>query len=51
LAERSQSEGLDEITRREIKRLGVAAGESERDSLQAFMEQSADESGGWFGDR
>jgi excisionase family DNA binding protein len=22
----------------------------ERDSLQAFMEQSADESGGWFGD-
>ena len=23
----------------------------ERDSLQAFMEQSADESGGWFGDR
>jgi hypothetical protein len=51
LAERSQSEGLYEITRREIKWLGVAAGESERDSLQAFMEQSADESGGWFGDR
>ena len=23
----------------------------ERDSLQTFMEQSADESGGWFGDR
>jgi excisionase family DNA binding protein len=23
----------------------------ERDSLQTFMEQSADKSGGWFGDR
>jgi excisionase family DNA binding protein len=40
------------INARKIKaaRIGRAV-RIERDSLQAFMEQSADESGGWFGDR
>jgi excisionase family DNA binding protein len=40
------------INARKIKaaRIGRAM-RIERDSLQAFMEQSADESGGWRGDR
>lgn len=33
-----------------VARIGRAV-RIERDSLQAFMEHSADESGGWFGDR
>ena len=40
------------IKARKIKaaRIGRAV-RIERDSLQAFMEQSADESGGWCGER